>query len=125
MTLLTFQEVSSEEGVADLLIDGMCDRGVHSGLGPVCSEGGKREDDIGLVEVVCIPECLCVCCVRGGREGEWEGGGETLSYHRGSKCEEPTHCHMIILISPTHLSVSTRQLEIPLSSGGFASFIIC
>ena len=34
----------------------------------------------------------------------------------------PTHCHVI---SPTHLSVSTWQLEIPLSSGGFDSFIIC
>ena len=75
MILLTFQEVSSEEGVADLLIDGMCYRGVQSRLGPACCEGGKCEDDVGLVEVVGIPECLCVCCVRevyreGGQVGE-------------------------------------------------------
>ena len=74
MTLLTFQEVSSEEGVADLLIDVMCYCGVQSRLGPACSEGGECEDDIGLVEVVGIPECVCVCCVR--------RGGEPLSYHR-------------------------------------------
>ena len=60
--------------MADLLIDGMCYRGVQSRLGPACSEGGKCEDDVGLVEVVGIPECLCVCCVRevgrGGGRGE-------------------------------------------------------
>ena len=57
--------MSSEEGVADLLIDGMCYSGVQSRLGPACGEGGKCEDDIRLVEVVGIPECVCV----------WGGGG--------------------------------------------------
>ena len=60
----TFQEVSSEEGVADLLIDGMCYGGVQSRLGPGWPASSKRrghKNGITLTDVGGVPEY--------GREG--------------------------------------------------------
>ena len=56
----TFQEVSSEEGVADFLIDGMCYVRVQSRLAPGCPASSKRRSHkygISLADVGGVPEC--------------------------------------------------------------------
>ena len=56
VSILTFQEMSSEEGVANLLVYGMCSIGIQSGLCPAKSEGRNHKADITLVEMVGVPE---------------------------------------------------------------------
>ena len=68
-SILTFQEVSFEEGVANLLVYGMCSGGVQSGPSPAKSEGRHHKVDVTLIHMVGVPEsegvsniCISMSC---------------------------------------------------------------
>ena len=109
----TFQEVSSEEGVTDLLINSMCYVRVQSRPGPVWPASSKRRSHkygISLADVGGVPEYgmwMCECMHESMHEREevvkWTYISRTYRWPSAQSCDHwsvPAHCHVITDQSP-------------------------